>query len=304
MKVIRKGIGVKGIKGGVVTLGNFDGIHAGHQSILRRVVKRARSLGRPSVVYTFDPHPLKVVAPHKSPQLILDMKDKESVIRGLGVDFLVFARFTRAFASKHPAEFVEEVLVKGLKAKEVWVGADFSFGKGRTGTLEYLKSMGKEFGFKAFGMGPYKKGGAVVSSSRVRGLIKSGEVKKAGVLLGRPYTVKGRVVKGRGIGRGLGFPTANVGVTSEIIPLGGVYAGHAVIKDKRYPAVVNIGIAPTFGRRRLSVEAHILGGFKENIYGKEIRVEFSRRLRSERKFRDKDALARQILRDMEAAGKA
>lgn len=302
MKIIRNAAGIRGIKCSVVTLGNFDGIHAGHQRILKRLVKRAKAQGCPSVVYTFEPHPLKVVAPHKSPQIILDIADKEAIIGSFGVDYLVLARFTRSFAATHPRKFVEEVLVKGLRAKEVWVGAGFSFGKGRSGNVEYLKLLGKELGFKVSAVPPYKKGSQTVSSSRVRELIKSGDVKGAASLLGRSYSMKGKVSRGSARGVVLGFPTANLRITSELVPADGVYAAYAFVGKKRYDAVVNIGVAPTFGKRERAVEAHILG-FNRDIYGKNIAVSFLKRLRDEKAFRGKEGLMRQIKKDIERASR-
>lgn len=300
MKIIRNAAGIKGISCSIVTLGNFDGIHIGHQRLLGRLAKRAKAQGCPSVVYTFEPHPLKVVAPHKSPLLIVDITDKEAIIGSLGVDYLVFARFTQEFASTHPREFVEKVLVKGLCAKEVWVGSGFSFGRQRSGTVEYLKTLGKEFGFKVFAVAPYKKGGQTISSSRVRELIKGGDVKGAALLLGRNYSMKGRVARGNAIGKGIGFPTANLKITSELVPADGVYAAYALTNGKRHNAVVNIGIAPTFGKKERVVEAHILG-FKKNIYNKKIALSFIKRLRDEKRFSSKEALAQQIKKDIEKA---
>ncbi len=286
--------------GPVVTLGNFDGIHLGHQKVLRKISSRAGRLKAVSVVYTFDPHPLKVVAPAKSPMLILDLKDKKALIEGFNIDILVLARFDREFASKHPGEFAEEVLVKGLGVREVWVGTDFSFGKGRTGTVGYLKTLGERFGFKVFVIPPYVKGGSVVSSSRIRGLISGGEVKKAAALLGRPYSIKGVVVRGKEIGKVIGFPTANIRVTSELWPKNGVYAITASFDEETHNGVLNIGVAPTFGGKKKTVEAHLLD-FKGDIYGKKMRVTFIKRLRDERTFPTREALAGQIKKDRERA---
>lgn len=284
-------------KAPVVTLGNFDGVHIGHRKIIGKVIERARELKCASVVYTFEPHPLKVVAPHRSPQLITDAEDKEETIADLGADYLVFARFTREFASKHPREFVEEVIVGGLKAAEVWVGSNFAFGKGRAGTVEYLSTLGKEFGFRVIGVRPVRKAGDIVSSSRIRALVREGDVKKAALLLGRNFSIKGKVVRGSAIGRSLGFPTANIKVRSELIPSNGVYAARARVDGRGYDALVNIGVAPTFGKRGTGVEAHILG-FKKDIYGKDVRLFFLERLRDEQRFPSEEALVRQIKRDI------
>jgi riboflavin kinase/FMN adenylyltransferase len=317
MAVLR---GVGGYKGSapVVTLGNFDGLHIGHCSVLRRLVKRARALRCPSVLYTFDPHPLTVVAPKKSPRLLVDLEDKKGLIAVQSIDCLVLARFTAAFAAKHPREFVQSVLVDGLGAREVWVGRNYSFGKGRAGTVESLKEFGKEYGFKVVVVNETKRNGVVVSSSRIRSLVESGEVRGAGKLLGRPYSIKGRVVRGQNIGKEVGFPTANLTVSSELTPGRGVYAATVTLGAKAYgkdfssdkeslgddriDAVVNIGNAPTFGGRAVTVEAHLLG-FDRSIYGRRMRVSFLAKLRDEIKFDSKEKLAAQIAKDLKKAKK-
>ncbi|MBE9529205.1 MAG: bifunctional riboflavin kinase/FAD synthetase [Proteobacteria bacterium] len=311
MAVLR---GVGGYKGAapVVTLGNFDGLHVGHCSVLTQLVKRARALKCPSVLYTFDPHPLKVVAPKKSPRLLIDIEDKKGLIAAQSIDCLVLARFTAAFAAKHPREFVQSVIVKGLGAREVWVGRNYSFGKGRAGTVESLRELGIEYGFKVVVINETRRNGAVVSSSRIRTLVESGEVGKAEKLLGRPYSIKGRVVRGQEIGHEVGFPTANISVSSELTPGKGVYAALVSLGAKAYgkerageteiDAVVNIGNAPTFGGKAVTVEAHLLG-FDKSIYGRRMRVSFLAKLRDERKFGSKEELAAQITRDLKKAKK-
>jgi riboflavin kinase/FMN adenylyltransferase len=300
MRVIKNGRELKKMKGPVITLGNFDGLHLGHQRILKKVSERAKALGCPSVVYTFEPHPLKVVAPRKSPPLITDMEDKAIIIESFGIDFLLLARFTKEFASRHPGEFVEDELVRGLSAKEVFVGHDYAFGRGKLGTVEHLKGLGGDFGFSVTVIPAYKKKGRVVSSSRVRELVTTGEVREAAGLLGRDYSIKGRVVRGRDMGREIGYPTANLKVTSELIPKRGVYASYVTVNKARHPGVVNIGTAPTVGGKKISVEAHILD-FERKIYGKKIEVSFVRRLRDEKKFGSKEELSRQIRKDTQRA---
>ncbi len=285
----------------VLTLGNFDGLHLGHRKILEKVRERAGKLGCASVVYTFEPHPLKVVAPEKSPPLILDPEKKTELVASLGIDYMVIARFTKGFAAKHPRQFVLEELVP-LRVREVWVGHDFSFGKGKSGTAEYLEALGRELGFSVRVASAYRKGGDVVSSSRIRGLVAVGRVGEAGRLLGRPFSIRGRVVRGMDRGKELGFPTANLEARSELLPADGVYAAYAVLEGKRIEAVVNVGTAPTFGGKKRCIEAHILG-FRGDIYGKDIEVEFVRRLRGERAFASMDALARRISKDAERAGR-
>lgn len=289
------------VKGPVMTLGNFDGLHLGHTKIIKKVCGRARSLGRRSVVYTFEPHPLKVVSPHKSPALIVDSRTKAALVASLGVDFMVVAEFTREFAAKHPKAFVEEEILP-LRPAEVWVGHDFSFGREKSGTVDYLRRLGEEFGFMVHVIPAYMKGGEVVSSSRIRRLVREGRVREASDLLGRCFSVSGKVVRGRNVGKELGFPTANLKTASELIPGDGVYAARAVVSGKRYGAVVNIGVAPTFGENKRSLEAHILG-FGGDIYGKRMEVEFVKRLRGERAFKSRKALAAQIGKDIGRAAR-
>lgn len=299
MKIFRDSAALSGIKDPVLTLGNFDGLHLGHLKIIKGVAARAKRLGVPSAVYTFDPHPLKVVAPLKSPPLLLDMEDKVRLIEATGIDHLIFASFTREFAEKHPRQFVEEVIVP-LSVKEVWVGHDFKFGRSKTGTVEYLKELGEEFGFKVVVIEAYRKGGHIVSSSRIRSLVARGRVGEAAGLLGRRYSIKGVVVKGANIGKEIGFPTANLRVESELVPANGVYAAWATVGSKKLPAVLNIGRAPTFGGKETTVEVHILD-FGSDLYGKKMEVSFVRRLRSEKAFKSKDELVARIKKDTERA---
>lgn len=292
----------KNIKPPIVTLGNFDGVHKGHQKVLKTVKDRAKRLRLPSAVYTFEPHPLKIVAPHKSPPLLTALKEKMELIKASGIDYLILARFTKEFASRHPGEFVEDVLLKQLKAKEVWVGHDYAFGKGRTGTIEYLKELGKKFGFKVSVIPACKKGGVIISSSKIREYIRHGKVKEAAVFLGRSYAVSGKVVKGRNIGKHLGFPTANIEIHNELIPKDGIYAVRVLLGNQIYKGAANIGFAPTFHIKKRAVEAHIIN-FKQNIYGKKLKIEFIQRLRGEKIFKSADGLAIQIKRDVDKVKK-
>lgn len=287
-------------KGAVVTLGNFDGLHLGHRAILEKLKARSKALGLPSVVYTFDPHPLKVLAPKSSPPLIASIEEKTDIIKSYGVNSLVLARFTESFAKKDPRKFVEDIIVKGLSAREVIVGHDYAFGRGGKGNVESLKKFGKEFGFKVSVMAAVTRGGEVVSSSRIRRLITDGEVSKAAKLLSRYFSISGKVVKGRGVGKGLGFPTANIRVDGELFPKAGVYAVRVELGRSSYDGVVNIGTAPTFNRGKVVVEAHILG-FKGLAYGKSIKLYFIKRVRDERRFKDPSELSREIERDVTKA---
>ncbi|HAG51751.1 MAG TPA: bifunctional riboflavin kinase/FAD synthetase [Deltaproteobacteria bacterium] len=298
MQVIRDIKKLKNIKPPIITLGNFDGVHIGHQQVLRAVKERSGQLKLPSIVYTFDPHPLKVVAPHKSPLLLTTPEEKIELLKKSGIDYLILARFTKDFASQHPRKFVADILVKQLNAKEIWVGHDYAFGKGRGGTIKYLKELGNELGFRVYVIHAYKKRGAIVSSSKIRKYLIEGTVKEAAAFLGRPYALSGKVVKGRNIGKHLGFPTANILVHNELIPKDGIYAVRVFLGKKIYKGAANIGFAPTFHTKRRAVEVHIIG-FKGNIYGKKIKMEFEERLRGEKVFKSARELAIQIRKDVE-----
>ncbi|MCP3676750.1 MAG: bifunctional riboflavin kinase/FAD synthetase [Deltaproteobacteria bacterium] len=284
----------------IITLGNFDGVHIGHQKILKRVVERGTALNLPSLVYTFEPHPLTVVAPHKSPSLISTRRDKARLIASYGISRLILARFTIEFAARHPIEFVEEVIMRQLKATEVWVGHDYRFGKGKGGTVEHLKELGREFGFAVHMIPAQKKNGHIVSSSIIRRHIQGGKVKEAAQLLGRFHAVSGAVVKGDGRGATIGYPTANIASDGNLMPKNGVYAAYVTIGRTQYRGVANIGFAPTFKRERPYLEVHLLD-FKRSIYGKELRIEFAERLRGERTFKGVAALTGQIEKDIERA---
>jgi riboflavin kinase/FMN adenylyltransferase len=290
----------KGPRGAVLSIGNFDGLHLGHMKILRRLARRARELSAPSIVYTFDPHPRKVITPGESPPLIVAPADKVRLIEEAGVDCLVLASFTQEFASKHPREFVKDVLVDALGVKEVVVGHDYAFGKGKSGTIEQLKKFGREFGFGVEIVPAYLKGGSAVSSSRIRTLVTEGRVGEAAKLLGRDFSIRGTVVSGKDLGKQIGFPTANLKVSSELIPKNGVYAVTVDFDGRVLSGVMNVGLAPTFGGKKVGLEVHLLD-FDGDIYGRELVVSLVRRLRGERPFRDIDALAKRIGIDIKSA---
>lgn len=302
MRLVTNTRKLKNIKSSIVTLGNFDGVHIGHQKVLKAVKARSEKSKLPSIVYTFEPHPLKVIAPHKSPPLLTILEEKINLIKASGVDFLVLARFTKEFASQHPEKFVENVLAKQLKAKEVWVGHDYAFGKARAGTIEHLKELGKKFNFRVSVIPACKKRGVIISSSKIREYVTDGKIKEAASLLGRPYAVSGKVVRGRNIGKHLGFPTANIAIHNELIPKDGIYAVRVLLDEKRYKGAANIGFAPTFHNKKRAVEVHIMD-FKRNIYGKNLKIEFIQRLRGEKIFKSAEELAAQIRKDVNMAKK-
>jgi riboflavin kinase/FMN adenylyltransferase len=285
-----------------VTLGNFDGVHRGHQALVAEVVGWARAAPGHAVVLTFDPHPARVLNPGQAKTALMTLDQKAEVIASLGVDRLVVLPFTDPLARMPADEFARVVLREALGAALVVVGLDFRFGRGRAGDVTALGELGASLGFGVKGMAPVLEDGVPISSSRIRDLVAGGEVEKARALLGRPFYVDGVVVRGAGRGKGLGFPTANVSVRNETRPQVGVYAcrirvggGPALL-----PAVANLGQRPTFGGGETVLEVHLLD-FDGDLYGREVRVEFVARLRAERPFPDKAALLEQIRSDALAA---
>lgn len=284
----------------VLTVGNFDGVHLGHQALFRLVVVRARQAGGTAIALTFEPHPRQILAPHAAPPLLTSFEEKAQLIATCGIDVLVWTRFTHAFAEQRPREFVRARLVEALAPREVVVGHDFRFGKDRAGDVVLLGKLGSEFGFRVHVVGPVAVGDVTASSSVIRTLIREGRVGEAATLLGRPYVIAGRVVEGRKRGKGLGFPTANIEPTSELIPPFGVYAARLTAKGEERPAVVNIGRNPTFEDVTCSIEAHVLD-YAGDLYGEPVTLAFIERIRDEQKFPSPQALVEQIHRDVARA---
>lgn len=284
----------------VVAIGNFDGVHMGHQIIFRQVAEIAGGKQGTGVVFTFEPHPLKIIAPDKAPPLLTTFRTKMELIQQCGIDRVICAEFTRQFADQAPRDFVENILAGKIGAREIVVGFDYAFGRGREGTIAYLKKMGDELGFKVHIVQPVRIEDRLVSSSHVRDLIEDGEVEKARQFLGRHYSIRGPVVSGCKTGASIGFPTANINASRVQIPGTGVYAVRVLHGKISRNGVANIGFNPTFHRDRLSVEVHIFD-FSEQLYGKEIEITFIRRLRDEIEFASADELVSQIKKDIEAA---
>ena len=280
-----------------LTIGNFDGVHVGHQQLITKVRQRARFKNLSSIVVTFDPHPLRVLLDKKSPPFITLTFQKLELIDALGVDYTLCMPFTRKLAALEPEEFVCKYLVRMLKLKELIIGYDYAFGKGRKGNFSLLKKLGHKYGFSVDQFPPVMVDGAIVSSTRIRDLVENGHVWDVRPLLGRFYRVEGKVITGKKRGGALlGFPTANILLKDELFPRTGVYAVWAEVKNQIRPAVANIGYNPTFGNDYLSVEIHIFD-FCRDIYDQPVRVHFVQRLRSEIKFSGIDELKKQIEKD-------
>jgi riboflavin kinase / FMN adenylyltransferase len=289
----------------VVTLGNFDGLHLGHRRILRRVVEEASAIRGESVVVTFEPHPLKVLSPFQAPPQLTSFQEKMALIRAEGIGFVLCLPFTPAFSQLSPLEFTRQVLRDRLNAHKIIVGYNCRFGKGKSGNVETLKAIGRELGIGVEVIPPLVLGQTVISSSVIRGLLQGGKVEDAATLLGRQYGMTGKVVRGEGRGRKLGFPTANIDTVGSLLPAAGVYAVDVRIEGASWNGVASIGTNPTFSSLAtaapaVSFEVYILG-FDRQIYGEQVEVRFLRRVRGESRFDSPSLLIEQIRRDIEWA---
>jgi len=284
----------------VMTLGNFDGVHRGHQEILQRLVAKARALNGTALVLTFHPHPTAVLVPERAPLLLTDWRGRIARIASFGVEAIIVQHFTRAFSQVTAETFVRRFLVEGLGVRAVVVGHRVSFGHQRGGGTALLEQLGAQCGFDVEVVGPVEVDGIAVSSSVVRRAIAEGNLDQARALLGRAPSVGGRVIHGHHRGQGLGFPTANLRVSGLQLPPDGVYAVRVAVADTHYGGVANLGFNPTFGAHRRSLETHLFD-CAGNLYGRRIDVSFVKRLRGEIKFPSVPALIDQIARDAAAA---
>jgi riboflavin kinase / FMN adenylyltransferase len=290
------------MRGVVVALGNFDGVHLGHRVVIRRTVEEGRVRGLRSVAATFDPHPQTVLRPGSEPKLLTTLEVRKEMLLECGVDEVGVIRFDWALSKKSPCHFVRDVLIGVFHAAVVVVGENFRFGYKALGNVEDLRRCMGEMGGEVHAVPTYAFG-EVISSTRIRDLLQGGEVRQAARLLGRPYLLRGEVEIGDKRGRRLGFPTANVlPDTRALVPGRGVYAGYVWVGDERYGACTNVGVAPTFERRDSRVEAYLLG-YEGDLYGKVVDVTFVERLRPEKRFSGAGELKAQIARDVTEARK-
>jgi riboflavin kinase / FMN adenylyltransferase len=285
----------------VVTIGNFDGHHHGHRTLLGEVVDTARRHAGTALVLTFDPHPVKILAPQVNLQFLTTPEEKLAHFEAAGIDEVVFLEFTPAFAALSPSQFAKQVLSDGIGTRELFVGEHFAFGKGRAGRIADLLEFGAQFGFRVHPMAPVTIDGEVVSSTRVRQLIQEGDLRKAIRFLGRPYGIEGTVIPGTQRGTELGWPTANLRLPpGRVIPPDGVYAAQTVWNHRILNSVVYIGTRPTFGAGERLLEVSILDERLE-LYGESIRVQFMSFLREDKTFASAEDLTRQIALDVEMA---
>ncbi|MGH9321121.1 MAG: bifunctional riboflavin kinase/FAD synthetase [Vicinamibacteria bacterium] len=283
-----------------VTLGNFDGVHLGHQRAFELLVSRARALGAPAVALTFEPHPVSVLRPERAPKRILTPELKQEAVASQSIDHLVVIHFTKEFSQISAEEFVSRVLVEKLRAAEIVLGANFRFGHGRTGDIESLRKLGERFGFVVYLVEASEYRGEVISSSRIRRSLEEGEVGEAAAMLGRSYFFDGKIVQGAGRGRLMGFPTANIEVQGDVLVGDGVYVTEAALGGETLPGMTHVGRRPTFGLEDRTVETHLFD-FDRDIYGESIRLHFHHRIRGTVRFSSAEALEERLRRDREEA---
>lgn len=302
MKIIKDLDNIKEpFKNAVITIGNFDGVHIGHQALFHEVLEKADQIGGTSISMTFEPHPMRVLKKDNHPPLITLYEQKTELITKSGIDVLIGVPFTEEFASLSARSFLEDILVKKIGMKAIVVGSDYTFGNKREGNIDFLKTFAEPLGFEvivADWIQSSKIGNNRISSTAIRDLVESGELLKANKMLGRNYQIRGQVAKGRNRGgKLLGFPTANVNLQDELCPKAGVYAVTVEFKESLFKGVANIGYSPTFDDNIFTVEAHILD-FDQDIYGEKIKVNFVQRLRDEIKFDGISQLSEQIKKDV------
>jgi riboflavin kinase/FMN adenylyltransferase len=292
-------------RSGIVTIGNFDGVHLGHRKILEAVVARARAVSRPAVAITFEPHPLAILRPDHAPRGIQTLRQKEEALEALGIDLLLVIPFTRDFSLTEPEEFVRSLLSERLGASELYIGHHFAFGRGKRGDLALLRRLGPECGFVAAGVDEVSYKDEPISSTRIRHAIGRGDIGDANAMLGREYELDGIVSRGDRVGRKIGYPTINLAPENELYPGDGVYVTQIEIRSfgRRFDCVTNIGSRPTvYEDYATTIETYVLD-FSSDVYGEKVRLFFFERLREERKFPSVMALTEQIGRDIEATRK-
>ena len=302
MVLIRGLNGFDACLGGILSIGNFDGVHRGHQLIIQTLIQQARAQNLPAIVFTFDPHPIHLLRPEFAPPELMGIEDRATILQSLGVDFVIAYPTDHALLSLSPEEFFQQVLIDQLKVKGLVEGPNFYFGKDRSGDVSLLQQLCARAGLSFEVVEPDICDGRMISSSEVRNAIQSGNLTLATEMLGRLYQVKGTVVHGDERGRLLGFPTANLSEVSTLLPGEGVYCGFGIVGEDRYPAAIHIGTNPTFEKSEKKVEVYLIG-FSEEIYDQNLKVEFLEKLRETETFSDVETLKAQLAIDVETAKK-
>jgi riboflavin kinase/FMN adenylyltransferase len=288
------------VRSGAVAIGNFDGVHLGHARIVERLIAKAREVGGPAVVFTFDPHPVRLLRPAEAPPPLTWTDRKADLLAALGVDAMIAYPTDEALLNLSAAEFFQRIVRGSLDARAMVEGSNFYFGHGRSGTIDVLRRLTAAAGIALDIVEPVVIDGEVVSSSRVRRLLSAGDVDEARRLLTRPYRLRGMVTHGAGRGAKIGFPTANLAAIDTLLPGVGVYAGRGWVDGDQFAAAINVGPNPTFGEQALKLEVHLLD-FASPLYGQPMEVDFLARLRDIHPFESVDALRGQLLRDVAAA---
>lgn len=305
MKVYRSIENIPYDRNSYVTIGTFDGVHLAHQQIIRYVVDAAKQNSGRSVLITFDPHPLEVVPGQNiDVRLLTSLDEKQMILESMNLDCLLVLTFTKSFAGITPDQFIKEFVIKRIGVRQLIIGYNHGFGSGRKGDVNLLKKLSAGNEFDLHVIEPYSKEGGRLSSTRIRDLLSQGNVGEAARLLGRNYTISGKVIKGKNIGRELGFPTANLEISnrSKLIPPDGVYAAYVLIDNKKYKGTINIGTCPTVKSASREVEVHI-HNFSRDIYGENIILEFYKRIRDESCFDSIESLKKQIGEDIDTSHK-
>lgn len=282
-----------------MAIGNFDGVHLGHARIVERLLERAKEVGGPAIVFTFDPHPVRLLRPEHAPPPLTWTDRKADLLSQLGVDAMLAYPTDDALLALSPQDFFSRIVRESLAAKAMVEGPNFYFGRNRAGTIDVLRELCDGSGISLDIVEPLQASGDFVSSSRVRKLIQAGDVSSAAELLTQPYRIRGMVTHGAARGAKLGFPTANLDAIDTLLPALGVYAGRAVLPDQSWPAAINIGPNPTFGEQAVKVEVHLIG-FSGSLYGQPIEVDFISRLRDIRRFASVEELKKQLAEDVAA----
>lgn len=288
------------LRGGAVTIGNFDGVHRGHARIVERLIRRARTVGGPAIVFTFEPHPVRLLRPELAPPPLTWTERKAELLSELGVDSIIAYPTDEALLALSPADFFNRIVREKLGARAMVEGPNFFFGRDRAGNIEVLGQLCQQHDVNLEIVEPWVVDGEFVSSSRVRSAIAAGDVQSARQLLTRPYRIRGMVTHGAGRGAKIGFATANVDAIDTLLPSLGVYAGRAKTSDGEWPAAINIGPNPTFDEHAVKVEVHLIG-YAGSLYGAALEVDFHQRLRDIVPFRSVDELQSQLQRDVERA---
>lgn len=300
--LIRELEGFQACRGGIVSIGNFDGVHQGHQLMIRTLVHQAHRKKLPAVVFTFDPHPIQLLRPEHAPPELMGLEERAAILESLGVDYVIAYPTDQALLSLSAEEFFQQVLCDQLQAKGLVEGPNFYFGKGRAGDVKLLQTLCERAGMSFEVVEPSLCDTRMISSSEIRKAIQTGEVALAEKMLGRPYQIKGIVAHGAERGRKLGFPTANLDQIKTLLPTDGVYCGFGTVGGQCSPAAIHIGANPTFQHSETKVEVHLIG-FSGEIYDQMLQVEFIERLRDTQVFSDAEALKSQLAIDIDSAKK-